>query len=48
MHLGRHALRNGHHDLDAEEACVLDLEADLERVHERAREEDDVLRVIAD
>lgn len=37
---------NGHHDLHAEEAGVLELEADLERVHECTRKEHNVRGVI--
>jgi len=47
VHIRRHVLRNGHHDLHAEEARLLNLEADLERVLECAREEDNVLCVVA-
>lgn len=42
VHVGRHALRNGHHDLHGQKALRLDLEANLDRVLERAAEQRDV------
>lgn len=43
----RHAVRHGHHDLDREEARLVDTQADLEAVLERLGQECDVGRMIA-
>lgn len=47
MHVWRHAVRHGHHDLDGEEARLVDTQADLEAVLKRFGQERDMRRVVA-